>query len=95
MDDISTMLNDKRKYQNLKYNINLIIEKLDSVIESLDTPSDKIDQLYNIDSISIDGSKLYSVRQNLINKKNYLKNIVLVEINNELNNLTNGIEGMG
>lgn len=95
MDDISVMLSSQRKYRNLKSNINSIISNLNSAIENLETPSDRIDNYYNIDSISIDQGKLKSIRQDLINRRNYLKNIVLVEINKELNELSNSIESMG
>ena len=95
MDDLSVMLSNQRNYKNLSYNINLIINNLNDAIEKLEIPSDKIDNYYNIDSVSIDKGKLKSVRQNLINKRDYLKNIVLVEINRELNELNNNIESMG
>lgn len=95
MDDLSIMLSNQRNYKNLSYNINLIINNLNSAIEKLEIPSDKIDNYYNIDSVSIDEGKLKTVRQNLINKRDYLRNIVLVEINRELNELNNNIESMG
>ena len=95
MDDISVMLSDQRKYRNLKSNINSIISNLNRAIENLETPSDRIDNYYSIDSISIDKGKLKELRQDLINRRNYLKNIVLVEISKELNELSNNIESMG
>jgi len=95
MDDISVMLSDQRKYRNLKSNINSIISNLNSAIENLEIPSDKIDNYYNIDSMGIDKGKLKELRQDLINRRNYLKNIVLVEINKELKELSENIESMG
>lgn len=95
MDDLSIMLSNQRNYKNLSYNINLIINNLNSAIEKLEIPSEKIDNYYNIDSVSIDEGKLKTVRQNLINKRDYLRNIVLVEIDRELNELNNNIESMG
>lgn len=95
MDDLSTMLSNQRKYKNLRSNINSIISNLNSAIENLEIPSDRIDNHYNIDSISVDQGKLKTLRQDLINRRNYLKNIVLVEINKELNDLSNSIESMG
>lgn len=95
MDDLSIMLSNQRNYNNLSYNINLIINNLNSAIEKLEIPSEKIDNYYNIDSVSIDEGKLKTVRQNLINKRDYLRSIVLVEINRELDELNNNIESMG
>ncbi len=95
MDDLSTMLSNQRKYKNLRSNINSIINSLNNAIENLETPSDRIDNYYSIDSISADQGKLKALRQDLINRRNYLKNIVLVEINKELNELSNSIESMG
>ena len=95
MDDVSVMLSDQRKYRNLRSNVNSIISNLNSAIESLETPSDRIDNYYNIDAIGIDKGKLKELRQDLINRRNYLKNIVLVEINKELNELSKNIESMG
>lgn len=94
MDDLSVMLSNRRKYRNLRANINLIINELNKAIENLEIPSSKISSLYNIDSISIDEGKINSVRQDLINRRNYLKNIVLVQINREINELNQNIESM-
>ena len=95
MDDLSIMLSNQRKYKNLRSNINLVISNLNKAIENLEIPSDRIDNYYNIDSMSVDQGKLKVFRQDLINRRNYLKNIVLVEINKELNDLSNSIESMG
>ena len=95
MDDLNTMLSNQRKYRNLRYNVNCIINSLNNAIENLEIPSDKIDNYYNIDSISVDQGKLKELRQDLINRRNYLRNIVLYEINKELNELSNSIESMG
>lgn len=95
MNDLNSMLSDKRKYKNLKSNINLIISELNKAIENLEIPSNKIGNSYNINSSSIDNGKISSVRQDLINRRNYLKNIVLVQINKEINELDNNIESMG
>ena len=95
MDDLSMMLSDKKKYKNLKTNINLIINQLNSAIENLEISSNDIKNMYNIDTISIDEKKLFAVRQDLINRKNFLKNIVMVELNKELNEIEDNIESMG
>lgn len=95
MDDLSVMLSNKRKYKNLKSNINLIIGELNNAIENLEIPSNKINNLYSIDSTSVDNGKINSVRQDLIDRRNYLKNIVLVQINKEIRELNQNIESMG
>lgn len=95
MDDISVMLNKKANYENLKYNLDVIISNLNKSIESLETPSDTIDNYYNIDSISIDKGKLKELRQDLINRRYYLQNTVRVEIKKEIEKLSKNIEGMG
>lgn len=95
MDDLSVMLSNKRKYKNLKSNINLIIGELNNAIENLEIPSNKINNLYSIDSTSADNGKINSVRQDLIDRRNYLKNIVLVQINKEIRELNQNIESMG
>ena len=95
MNDLNSMLSDKRKYKNLKSNINLIVSELNKAIENLEISSNKIGNSYSINSSSIDNGKISSVRQDLINRRNYLKNIVLVQINKEINELDNNIESMG
>ena len=95
MDNIEDLLSKNRKYKNLKSNINTIISKLNSAIENLETPATRIKNIYNIDSISIDENRINSIRQKLIDKRNYLKNNVLYSINKELNELEENIEGMG
>lgn len=95
MDNIEDLLSKKRKYKNLKSNINIIINKLNSAIENLEIPATRIKKIYNIDSISIDENRINSIRQKLIDKRNYLKNNVLYSINKELNELEDNIEGMG
>lgn len=89
------LLNERNNYMNLNYNINLIINNLNSSIENLEIPSDKIDNYYNIDSLGVDEGKLKKTRQELMNSRDYLKNVVLYEINKHLNELSNDIESMG
>lgn len=94
MDELSVMLNDKRNYKNLKINIEYIIKNLNSCIENLEVPCSRTKSLYNINSISADNDKLNIVKQNLINRRNYLKNVILVEINKELNEISDSIESV-
>ena len=95
MDNVDELLSKKRKYKNLKSNINLIISKLNSSIENLEVPSNEIKKIYNVDSISIDEGALNSVREKLTNKKNYLRNNILYAINKELNKVEQEIESEG
>lgn len=95
MENIDELLNAKRRYEELKSNITVIIHKLSSVIEHLEIPSDEIKKVYNVDSISIEEGKLSSIRQNLINKKYNLKNYVLYSINQKLYELEIEIESAG
>lgn len=95
MESVEELLTKKRKYENLKANINSIINKLTSAIENLETPVNRIKNSYSIDSISIDENKINDVRQNLINKKNYLVNNVLYTINKNLKEIKEKIESVG
>ena len=95
MDNVDELLSKKRKYKNLKSNINLIISKLNSSIENLEVPSNEIKKIYNVDSISIDEGALNSVREKLTNKKNYLRNNILYAITKELNKVEQEIESEG
>lgn len=92
MGDTNKLLNDKRKYLLLKNNLELIIVEMNKCIENLEIPSNKIGLLYSIDSVSIDKGKLSVIRQNLINKRNYLKYTVLEEVRKELKEIN---ESMG
>lgn len=92
MGDTNKLLNDKRKYLLLKNNLELVISEMNKCIENLEIPSNKIGLLYSIDSVSIDKGKLSVIRQNLINKRNYLKYTVLEEIRRELKEIN---ESMG
>ena len=92
MGDKNKLLNDKRKYLLLKNNLELIIGEMNKCIENLEIPSNKIGLLYNIDSVSIDKGKLSSIRQNLINRRNYLKYTILEEVKRELKSIN---ESMG
>ncbi len=92
MGDTNKLLNDKRKYLLLKNNLELIIGEMNKCIENLEIPSNKIGLLYSIDSVSIDKGKLSVIRQNLINKRNYLKYTVLEEVRKELKEIN---ESMG
>lgn len=94
MDNIELILKDNRNFKNLKANINNIIKYLNSAIENLDTPSNKISSYYNIDGVSVDKGKLSEIKEELTKKRNYLKNIVLVELNKKINSLDKSIEGM-
>ena len=92
MGDTNKLLNDKRKYLLLKNNLELIIGEMNKCIENLEIPSNKIGLLYSIDSVYIDKGKLSVIRQNLINKRNYLKYTVLEEVRKELKEIN---ESMG
>lgn len=94
MTDLSLILKDKRNYKNLKSNIKTIINYLNNAIENLDVPSSRINSYYSVDSVGIDRGKINLVKQELIKKRNYLKNIVLVELNKELQEIEDNIEGM-
>lgn len=95
MKNIDELLNKQRRYNDLKSNITLMIEKLNSVIENLEVPSNEMKKVYNIDSIGIDEGKLSSIRQSIINKKYNLQNYVLYSINQELYQLEIEIESVG
>lgn len=92
MGDKNKLLNDKRKYLLLKNNLELIIGEMNKCIENLEIPSNKIGLLYSIDSVSIDKGKLSSMRQNLINRRDYLKYTILEEVKKELKSIN---ESMG
>jgi len=96
MDELLAM---KRKYENLKVDVNNIISKLNRAIECLSVPAEKIKNAYIIDSVSVDNGKLNTVRQNLINKRDYLSNNVLYSIRREIeeisNEINNRIESVG
>lgn len=95
MDNVDELLSNKRKYKNLKSNINSIINKLNNSIENLEIPSNRIKNIYTIDSLSIDVGKLNSVREDLIARRNYLKNNVLYKINEELKEIEEKLESVG
>ena len=94
MNDVSKILNDKKKYANLKYNVNQIINYLNNIIDALEVPSQKLKDIYTVDSKAIDDEETSSIRQDLISRKKYLENTILVEINKELKDIDNSIEGM-
>lgn len=90
--DMSKLVDDKRKLLDLKTNIENIIRYLNETIESLETPSSRIKDLYNIDSASIDCGRINVIRQDLINRKNYLNNVVLIELDQNIKKIN---ESMG
>ena len=94
MNDIDMILKNQRSFKNLKNNINNIIKYLNNAIESLETPSTKCSSYYNIDGIGIDKGQVNAVREELIKKRNYLKNIISMELDKEMKELENSIEGM-
>lgn len=94
MDNIELILKDQRNYKDLRTNIKNIIKYLNNVIEYLDIPSNKIASYYNVDGVSIDRGQLSNIRDELTKKRNYLKNIVLIELNKEIDGLEDSIEGM-
>jgi len=95
MDNVDELLRKKRIYANLKSNINSIISKLNNSIENLEIPSNRVRNVYTIDSASIDLGKINSVREDLITRRNYLKNNVLYKINKELKEIEQKLESVG
>ena len=94
MDELVGMINDKTNYKNLKLNTEYIINYLNNCIENLEIPCSRIKSLYSINSMSVDNDKLNVVKQDLLNKRNYLKNVILVEINKKLNEISDSIESV-
>lgn len=93
--DINELIEKRRKYRNFRDRMYSLIDYLEAAITNLDTPSSKIDDYYNIDSTSIDDGKLSNVRENLINKTNFLKNTVMNRILSDINELDNEIGSAG
>ena len=81
MDNLSM---EKAKYEKLKTKVKYMIKYLNDCIEKLQVPALKINEYYNIDNTSIDGGNLTNVRDNYISRRNYLKNTILVEIENKI-----------
>lgn len=90
--DMSKLVDDKIKLLDLKTNIENIIRYLNGAIESLKTPSSRINDLYNIDSTSIDSGIINTIRQDLINRRNYLNNVILIELDKNIKKIN---ESMG
>lgn len=89
---ISDLYTLKKQYETLKGDISSIITYLNSAIGNLETPSLKIGEVYNIDNQTIDKNKLSSIRVDLNTKKNYLSDVVLVEIDQKIKSLKTEIE---
>lgn len=89
--DISKLVDDKRKLLDLKTNIENIVRYLNGAIENLETPSSRINDLYNIDSVSIDNGRINAIRQDLINRRNYLNNVVLIELDQNIKKINESI----
>lgn len=79
--NIDELVADKRQYTLLKDDVENMINKLNNCIKYLEIPANNIASAYTIDNIAIDKGNLKTIRQNLINKRNFLLNEVLVEIN--------------
>lgn len=89
--DVSSLLDEKNKYVILKSNVNDIVKYLNSAINNLEIPANKIESLFLVDDLPIDSSKLMEIRQNLIQKKNELNNLVLPEIENKIKEIKESI----
>lgn len=79
--NIEELVADKRQYTLLKDDVENMINRLNNCIKYLETPANTIASAYTIDNVSVDKGNLKTIRQNLINKRNFLLNEVLVEIN--------------
>ena len=85
----------KKKYRTLRGNVKSIIDKLDIAVEALEIPANRIKDSYNIDSNSVDEEVISSIRDNLISRKNYLKNTIIYNIDVKINDINDELESMG
>lgn len=79
--NIEELIADKRQYTLLKDDVETMINRLNNCIKYLETPANTIASTYTIDNVAIDKGKIKTIRQDLISKRNFLSNEVLVEIN--------------
>lgn len=77
----------KKKYKTLRSNIYSIIDEINDAIEALEVPANKIKGSCSIDSNSIDGGVIDSIRANLIDRKNYLNNTIIYNIGLKINDI--------
>ncbi len=91
MSSVSSLISRRSRYRTLKSDINSIVSNLTSAIENLEIPAEKIKEFYTIDSISIDKGNINLIREELIDKRNFLKNIVINRIDREIQNINKQI----
>ena len=91
---ISKIANDaslivkKNKYINLKDNILILIQKLNSSIKYLDCASKNISNFYSVDDIWIEYNKIENNKKSLIKIKDNLSNIIIPQIDQKIDELS-------
>lgn len=89
--DINELIKNKQKYLNLKSNIEIAIKKLNNVISNLEIPANRIKDLYSIDSVGIDQNSLKNIMNDLMKEKEYLSNVLLIEIEQKIKGINESI----
>ena len=88
---ISEMYAEKSRYESFKTSINSAISSAETVINNLLLPAQNIGIAYQKDVYPMDKNYVNNARNNLINKKDALKNTVIPAIDNKINELKGSI----
>lgn len=69
-----------QRYEVLKENVNNVIYYLNKSIQALDNIDEVLDKSYNINDSSVRNIGVESLRNDLINRVDYLKNTIIPSI---------------
>jgi len=82
----------KRKYYNLIDGLSMVIKKIDESIENLNLVLKNFNESFNIDSQSADQNKISEYQNELIRKRDTLKNTIIPSIYEEIQKINKQIQ---
>lgn len=91
MANLYDLNNEKRRYENLKNDINDIVLRLNNAIAGLDYPILNLENSFKIDNYSQGAEKLKKIKIDLENRKNYLSSEVMNSINGSISHINEEI----
>lgn len=84
MSYLEELYNNKKRYENLKKDINEVVDKISGVINNLHYPIINLENSLMIDGYSAGANKLKNIKSNLEIRNSYLSGNVVTSINNSI-----------
>ena len=92
MNTLYELKKERNQYYDLKDKLYYIVKRLDLSVDCISPASDTYKYVYTIDSVVANNDKLNKLKKELLDKRNYISNVIIPKINERIYNLNLEIE---